>query len=58
MVVALGPDAWACASWPRAIETDQEELMLRRLGCDLVQGFGVGRPMGAADCARWLARSA
>jgi predicted signal transduction protein with EAL and GGDEF domain len=36
------------------IETAQEELMLRRLGCDVVQGFGVGRPMGAAELARWL----
>jgi EAL domain-containing protein (putative c-di-GMP-specific phosphodiesterase class I) len=27
---------------------------LRALGCDLVQGFVIARPMRAADAVRWL----
>jgi diguanylate cyclase (GGDEF)-like protein len=53
LVVALGR-RMGLRVVAEGIETDKEELMLRRLGCDLVQGFGVGRPMGAADLARWL----
>jgi diguanylate cyclase len=54
LVVALGR-RMGLRVVAEGIETVQEELMLRRLGCDLVQGFGVGRPMGAPDLARWLA---
>jgi diguanylate cyclase len=54
LVVALGR-RMGLRVVAEGIETDQEELMLRRLGCDLVQGFGVGRPLGAPDLARWLA---
>lgn len=54
LVVALGR-RMGLRVVAEGIETDGQELMLRRLGCDLVQGFGVGRPLGASDLARWLA---
>jgi diguanylate cyclase (GGDEF)-like protein len=53
LVVALGR-RMGMRVVAEGIETVAQELMLRRLGCDLVQGFGVGRPMGAHDLARWL----
>jgi diguanylate cyclase (GGDEF)-like protein len=37
------------------IETLQERDVLAGLGCDLVQGFGIGRPMPAAELERFLA---
>ena len=36
------------------IETAQEREALARLGCDLAQGFGIGRPMPALDLAEFL----
>lgn len=38
------------------IETDAQRVALTRLGCDVAQGFGVGRPMSGADLSPWLAR--
>jgi hypothetical protein len=29
--------------------------MLMRLGCDLVQGYGIARPMPADDVLSWVA---
>jgi diguanylate cyclase (GGDEF)-like protein/PAS domain S-box-containing protein len=37
------------------VETVEHGLMLLRLGCDLAQGYGIARPMPAADLPGWLA---
>jgi EAL domain-containing protein (putative c-di-GMP-specific phosphodiesterase class I) len=37
------------------IETPVERAFLEALGCDVVQGFGVGRPMPSAQLREWLA---
>jgi EAL domain-containing protein (putative c-di-GMP-specific phosphodiesterase class I) len=36
------------------IETDEERDVLAQLGCDLAQGFGIGRPMPALALADFL----
>jgi len=35
------------------VETDQQYAILRRLECDLVQGFFIARPMAADEFRRW-----
>ena len=37
-------------------ETESEWAMLAELGCDLAQGYGIGRPMPAADIPAWHER--
>jgi EAL domain-containing protein (putative c-di-GMP-specific phosphodiesterase class I) len=37
------------------IESDVERDLLRELGCDCLQGFGIGRPMAAGALRDWLA---
>ncbi|MRW83571.1 EAL domain-containing protein [Pseudoduganella sp. FT26W] len=37
------------------VETIEHGAMLMRLGCDLVQGYGVARPMPADDVLSWVA---
>ena len=39
------------------VETPEERLVLNALGCDHIQGFGVGRPMPEADIAGWIRRT-
>jgi cyclic di-GMP phosphodiesterase Gmr len=36
------------------IETESEELFMKGLGVEYVQGFLYGRPMPAAEFERWL----
>ncbi len=36
------------------VETENVKQVLARLGCDYAQGFHVGRPALAAECARYL----
>lgn len=36
------------------VETAGEQAMLARLGCGHVQGFGIARPMPAAEAMAWL----
>ena len=36
------------------VETEAQVQLLRRLGCDLIQGHFVSRPMTANDFARYL----
>jgi diguanylate cyclase len=36
------------------VETDDQMVRLREEGCDMVQGYLIGRPMPAADAARYL----
>lgn len=38
------------------VETDEILKTLRTLGCDVAQGYGVARPMPAADVPIWLER--
>jgi hypothetical protein len=37
------------------VETADHGLMLLRLGCEMAQGFGIARPMPAADLPGWIA---
>jgi len=36
------------------VETDQIYARLRELGCDKAQGYGIARPMPAAELAAWV----
>jgi EAL domain-containing protein (putative c-di-GMP-specific phosphodiesterase class I) len=36
-------------------ETRAHWDLLQRLGCDIVQGYFIARPMAAADLAKWAA---
>ncbi|MFW5823350.1 MAG: putative bifunctional diguanylate cyclase/phosphodiesterase [Marinobacter sp.] len=36
------------------VETDQHAEMLRSSGCDLIQGYGVARPMAASEITNWV----
>jgi EAL domain-containing protein (putative c-di-GMP-specific phosphodiesterase class I) len=36
------------------VETHQEEDMLRRQGCDEIQGYLYSRPLSPRDLAQWL----
>ena len=35
------------------VETNQQYAIIRRLGCDLVQGYFIARPMPAEQLRRW-----
>lgn len=37
------------------VETAEQGVLLMRLGCDIAQGFGIARPMPAADVLDWVA---
>ncbi len=36
------------------VETVDQGLMLLQLGCDMAQGYGIARPMPAAEVAEWV----
>jgi diguanylate cyclase (GGDEF)-like protein len=36
------------------VETDQQYAIVRRLGCDLVQGYFIAKPMPASELLTWL----
>jgi EAL domain-containing protein (putative c-di-GMP-specific phosphodiesterase class I) len=36
------------------VETKEEVVILRELGCDLAQGYLIARPMKGADFLQWL----
>jgi len=38
------------------VETTEHGVMLMRLGCDAAQGYGIARPMPAADVPAWVAQ--
>jgi diguanylate cyclase (GGDEF)-like protein/PAS domain S-box-containing protein len=38
------------------VETVEHGAMLMRLGCDLVQGYGIARPMPADEVLEWVGR--
>lgn len=37
------------------VETAEQGVLLMRLGCDIVQGFGIARPMPAHEIPAWVA---
>jgi diguanylate cyclase len=51
-IVALGK-AMELDVVAEGVETDQQYATARRLGCDLVQGFFIARPMSAAQFREW-----
>ncbi|MBY6032811.1 EAL domain-containing protein [Marinobacter daepoensis] len=36
------------------VETLEHAMALKKMGCDLIQGYGIARPMPAADVLSWL----
>jgi diguanylate cyclase (GGDEF)-like protein/PAS domain S-box-containing protein len=38
------------------VETSEHAIMLMRLGCDVVQGFGIAKPMPAEELSAWIAQ--
>jgi len=51
-IVALGK-AMDLDVVAEGVETDQQYAIVRRIGCDLVQGFFVARPMSANQLIEW-----
>ena len=52
-IIALGK-AMRLSVVAEGVETDRQYATVRRLGCDLVQGFFVARPMPAEQLQRWV----
>lgn len=42
------------ASAAEGVETAEEWRRLSQLGCDMVQGYGIGKPMSGEECAEWM----
>ena len=38
------------------VESQRQGMLLQRLGCDTVQGYGIARPMPAGQCIDWAMR--
>jgi diguanylate cyclase (GGDEF)-like protein len=51
-IVALGK-AMDLEVVAEGVETDQQYAIVRRLGCDLAQGYFIARPMSAAQFRAW-----
>ncbi len=51
-IIALGK-AMDLEVVAEGIETDQQYAIVRRLGCDLVQGYFIARPMSAVQLKAW-----
>ena len=51
-IIALGK-AMDLEVVAEGVETDQQYAILRRLGCDMVQGFFIAKPMPAEAFRRW-----
>ncbi len=52
-IVALGK-AMQLVVVAEGVETDQQYAIVRRLGCDLVQGYFIARPMPADQLMTWV----
>lgn len=35
------------------VETEREAIVLQNMGCEVVQGYGIARPMPAVQCVGW-----
>jgi len=53
-VVALG-QALQMSTVAEGVETESQAAILREMGCDQLQGYGVGRPLPRAEAERMLA---
>ena len=51
-IIALGK-AMGLDIVAEGVETDQQYAMIRRLGCDLAQGYFIARPMSAEQLLAW-----
>ena len=51
---STSPTTSACAPSPRASRTRRLLTRLTELGCDVVQGYHISRPLPAARFAQWL----
>jgi len=52
-IVALGK-AMKLDVVAEGVETEQQYAIVRRLGCDMVQGYFIARPMPAAQLLTWM----
>ena len=52
-IIALGK-AMDLSIVAEGVETDQQYALVRRLGCDLVQGFFIAKPMAADRFRNWV----
>jgi EAL domain-containing protein (putative c-di-GMP-specific phosphodiesterase class I) len=52
-IVALGK-AMQLVVVAEGVETDQQYAIVRRLGCDLVQGYFIAKPMPADQLLIWI----
>ena len=52
-IVALGK-AMKLEVVAEGVETDQQYAIVRRLGCDLVQGYFIAKPMPADQLLIWI----
>ena len=52
-IIALGK-AMQLVVVAGGVETDQQYAIVRRLGCDLVQGYFIARPMSADQLMTWV----
>lgn len=53
-VIALAL-AFSCEVIAEGVETEEQELILLELGCDMAQGFSIGVAMAAPDLLDWIA---
>jgi EAL domain-containing protein (putative c-di-GMP-specific phosphodiesterase class I) len=51
-IIALG-EAMNLGVIAEGVETDRQYAIVRRLGCDLVQGYFIAKPMSADRFANW-----
>ena len=51
-IIALGK-AMELEVVAEGVETDQQYAIVRRLGCDLVQGYFIAKPMPADQLRAW-----
>ena len=51
-IIALGK-AMELEVVAEGVETDQQYAIVRKLGCDLVQGYFVAKPMSALELRKW-----
>jgi EAL domain-containing protein (putative c-di-GMP-specific phosphodiesterase class I) len=56
-IIDLGHN-FALAVVAEGVETDAQRELLTQMGCQLAQGFGIARPMPAADFEAWLPTAA